>query len=445
MAVIKRRLLGLAFLVVLALLVSLAIATYNKAFTPAVFVHLKADHVGNQLQVTSDVKIRGLIVGEVRKIESTGENADVTLALDPDYIKLIPSDVQARLLPKTLFGERYVSLVIPEHASTTPIGEDGEIRQDRTQTAIELEQVLNDIMPMLRTLQPDKLNATLTAMATALQGRGEMLGETLVDLGEYLGALNAKMPAIQADITGLANTADTYNSAADDLLAVLSNLSVTSQTVVDQKDALARTFSTVTTASGTLQAFLSDNEQRLIGLAANSQPLLDLLATYSPIYPCFTEGLVAIGKRLDAAFGPPDRPALHLTIEIITDRGQYVPGDEPEYLANMPEYAGQHLVECWGLPNPPFGQENPFPDPAVPDGSDKPPPVFPDGDPSTYGSPLPLGMLDGSGTSLAGSPAELQFVKGILAVHQGKQPGQVLDLTAMIAAPLMRGTDVVLS
>ena len=35
-------------------------------------VNLLTDRIGSQLQTSSDVKIRGLIVGEVRSIETTG-------------------------------------------------------------------------------------------------------------------------------------------------------------------------------------------------------------------------------------------------------------------------------------------------------------------------------------------------------------------------------------
>ncbi len=64
------------------------------------------------------------------------------------------------------------------------------ITQDRTATAIELERVLDDLLPLLRTIQPAKLNATLNALATALEGRGERLGENLELVDGYFTELN---------------------------------------------------------------------------------------------------------------------------------------------------------------------------------------------------------------------------------------------------------------
>src|SRR5262249_38111159 len=111
--VLLRRALGLAFVVVLASALTLSVLVYHKAFTPVVWVTLRADHTGMQLSDGAEVKLRGVAVGEVRQISADGDRATLRLALDPVAAGQIPSNVAARLLPKTLFGERYVAFVIP--------------------------------------------------------------------------------------------------------------------------------------------------------------------------------------------------------------------------------------------------------------------------------------------------------------------------------------------
>ena len=129
---------GVVFLVVLALLVGLTIAIYDKKFTKVVHVTLKTDRIGNQLAPPADVKLRGMIVGEVRNVSSNGRVASIALALQPRTIGLIPRNVTARLLPKTLFGEKYVELQIPAHPSAARLAEGDVISQDRSSTAIEI-------------------------------------------------------------------------------------------------------------------------------------------------------------------------------------------------------------------------------------------------------------------------------------------------------------------
>src|SRR6476620_2184451 len=89
---------GVGFIVIVGLLVGLSVAAFQKRFTPVVMVNLMTDRVGSQLQTSSDVKIRGLIVGEVRDITTTGQGARIQLALQPDQIDQIPANVGARLL-----------------------------------------------------------------------------------------------------------------------------------------------------------------------------------------------------------------------------------------------------------------------------------------------------------------------------------------------------------
>src|SRR5207245_2558422 len=141
-------------------------------------VTLQADRIGNQLSPQADVKLRGIVVGTVRSVKSTGDGATINLALDPGTIRLIPQNVLARLIPKTLFGEKYVELVLP----TAPSGHlraGDVIPQDRSATALETERVLDDLLPLLQSLRPAQVSLTLNALSTALRGRGDKLGANL--------------------------------------------------------------------------------------------------------------------------------------------------------------------------------------------------------------------------------------------------------------------------
>ena len=68
---LKRVLLGLAFFLVLILFLGWSITSYNKTFEPVVNVSLETDSVGNALPMNADVKVRGMIVGEVRSASTT--------------------------------------------------------------------------------------------------------------------------------------------------------------------------------------------------------------------------------------------------------------------------------------------------------------------------------------------------------------------------------------
>ncbi len=268
------------------------------------------DHIGNQLQNQSDVKIRGLIVGEVRSISSVGHGARVELALQPAAARSIPSNVSARLLPKTLFGERYVELVPPAGTDSARRSSRGDvIPQDRSSSAIELEQVFDDLLPLLQAVQPAKLSATLNAVATALDGRGEQLGKNLVALDAYLKGLNPHLPTLTSDIRRLSSVATTYAAAAPDLLTTVRNLSTTADTIVAKQDSLGPFLRGVTGLATTATSVLQEDGDRIIRVGQLSRPTLATLARYSPEFPCLTQGLTAIEPRLTDAFA--QRRAAH--------------------------------------------------------------------------------------------------------------------------------------
>ena len=75
---------------------------------------------------------------------ASADGADIELALDPGMVDSIPTNVSARLLPKTLFGERFVSLELPEDPSPARLADGDVIGQDRTSNAIELQRVIDD-------------------------------------------------------------------------------------------------------------------------------------------------------------------------------------------------------------------------------------------------------------------------------------------------------------
>ncbi|GAA5160267.1 MULTISPECIES: MCE family protein [Amycolatopsis] len=437
-AILRRRLwhqlLGLVFLVVCALFFVTTVAIYKKAFTPVDMVRLETDHVGNQLVAGSDVKIRGVVVGEVRSVNALGDHAAIDLALDPGKIGQIPSNVSARLLPKTLFGERYVALQLPERPSHEPLAAGDVIPQDRSSSAIELEKVLDDVMPLLQSVQPQKLSATLSAVSTALQGRGEELGRTLTQLSDYLSGLNPSLPDLKADITSFANVTDVYDRAAPDFLQALSDLTTTSKTIVDEQQQLTRVYESVTNVSADLGTFLRVNENNIIRLTTTAQSTLDVLAKYAPEYPCMLQQFAESVPRAYEAFGHGTDEMNHVTIRFIADRTKYLPGEDE------PRYEDKRGPRCYPQVLPPGRWPQYPPGGPIKDGSSHPP--VPPGE----NTPLPSnGIIDGgSGTtgSPAGSPAEQDLIGVLAAPAMDTTPDQVPGWASLLVGPLYRGAEV---
>ena len=438
---IRRRLLGIGFLVVVAALVSLSIALYNKAFTPVVKVSLTTDKLGNQLQVHGDVKVRGLIVGEIRRITPTAQGSELELAIDPEKVDVIPRNVSARFIPKTLFGDRYVALQIPDDPDASHLADGDRIEQDKSAPAVELSQALDHLLPVLQAVQPEKLSTTLSAISTALDGRGEQLGQTLVELGQLVEEINPHVPQLTHDLKALVEVSDTYSEAIPDFVAALDDLTVTSRTVYEQRANLSALFADLTTSSRDLESFLRANSDNLIRLSASSRPVLELLAKYSPSYPCFLKQMASLVDAAKPVFGAgTNAPGLHATIEVVVNKGKYEPGkDDPEFN----EHRGPRCYD-------PKQMGNPFPDqpPDGPlqDGTSHGPQnrtqedgVLPPANGEEYiTDPNALTTAD----SIANTPAEQEFLAQLIAPGMGLEASQVPSWSTYLLGPMFRGAEV---
>jgi phospholipid/cholesterol/gamma-HCH transport system substrate-binding protein len=438
-AIVTRRLLGLGFIVVILALVALSVAFYDKAFTKVVTVTLRTDHTGNQLLTESDVKERGIIVGSVRKVkvDSHGECEDptgtcslITLALNPSRAKLIPSNVSAQILPKTLFGEQYVSLQVPENASR-PIKAGDTISQDRSAVALESQKVIGDILPLLQAVKPAELNATLTAMATALRGRGEELGKTLVGLDAYLKRLNADASPGRSyvdqavlDLKKLGQVSVKFNQAAPDLLSTLDNLQTGAKTLIDKQAALDTLLTTGATTSNILESFLSTNRQRLITIVDTSDQVYNLLNEYTPEYGCMLSGLVGLNKLANDGI---INGQIQLSAQLYVAPphfGKYVPGEEPKLITGQ----GPH---CFGMPHPPMPFKVPGSFRCVNDGAAL--------TPDACAQSVKTSAFD---QQAIGSPAEHALVNSVIAANYGAAPDKVPPIATVLAAPALRGMEV---
>jgi len=449
-SVLRRRVLGVIFFLVVALFLYITIAFYNKTFTKVVEVDLRTDSIGNALPLNADVKARGVIVGEVRGTSAEGGNVTAHLAIQPDKADLIPVNATAQLLPKTLFGERYVSLIIPEDPGP-PISNGDVLHQDTSERTVELGEVLDGLLPLLEAIPPQDLANTLGALAQGLSGRGETLGRTVDNLEQIFREVNVELPTLQEDLRGLADFSQTYADAAPDLVDALNNLRTTGDTVVEKQNQIRTLLASGTTASSLTADFVEQNSRSIISLSADSKEALQLLARYSPSYPCMLRGFAdALPAATDLLAADDPFPGVRTNIQFTNPKGRYLPNqDEPRMLDDR----GPACYDDVREPGRPFPQ---YPGGSINDGSYQVPsrnpgPANMSYFPAPEGSGVPdsvseiIGLTgDDAATpvSYAGSRMEQETLDVIYGQATGVDPEEVPSWTTRLGAPAMRGAEV---
>jgi virulence factor Mce-like protein len=312
------KVLGAAFLALMLFFLWITWAFFTKAFVNYDAVTLKTDTTGVNLPQNADIKLRGMIVGEVRKVEPDGDGVKLLLAMNPKLIKDVPKDVTAQLIPKTLFGEKYVALIPPAHDNGESLRAGDTIT--KADVPIEVETLLNDLYPLLDAVDPANLSYTLSAVSTALEGRGKQLGETLVQANSYLQKANPDIPQLIDDLTKLGTVSDGYANAMPDLGRLLRNTVVTGNTIVAKKSQLTAFFDEATALSNTLTTFTKDNGDNIKELNKISRPILETVGEYSTTFPCFLAAMHTLIPRLDSAYRD---GRLHINIEVIAQPDAY--------------------------------------------------------------------------------------------------------------------------
>lgn len=306
------KILGIGFLVMVLFFIWLTFAFFNKTFVSTDDVTLKTSKAGSQLPQAADVKLRGMIVGEVTDQKVTDDGVELTLGLDPDLIDEIPAGVTAQILPKTLFGEKYIALIPPAVTSTESLKAGDVIT--KADVPIELEEVLNNLYGLLEAVEPAELSTTLTAVSTALEGRGEQLGDTLVQLNSYLTEINPEIPQAVDDLIALGDVSDVYAAALPDLARVLENTVVTGGTIVEKDAQLTSFLASTTTLANTLTTFFATSGQDLVDLNANGRRGLYQAGRYSVTFPCFFNALDSAVPRFDSVLRD---NSVHIDLKIL--------------------------------------------------------------------------------------------------------------------------------
>jgi virulence factor Mce-like protein len=460
------RIMGIGLIVVCVFFGWLTWAFFSKAFVSYDDVKLVSAKSGLSLPERADVKLRGMIVGVVRETKIENGKVVLTLGMDPNLIGRVPRDVRAEIIPKTLFGEKYVSL-IPTGSGTGEHLRAGDTISDAI-VPVEFEKFFNDIYPLLTAVPPEKVSYTLTALANSLEGRGDKLGQTFEESNDYLKKFNPENRQAIADIVELGKVSQTYAGEMDNFGELLRNSAKISQTVTDKEDELSDFFDEANDLANVLHAFLKAAGDDIIATAHHSVQPLEVGAEYAEMFPCWFKGENAlINPVVNGVF---KNNTLHINLPIAnpqpTRYGQ--PSDpQPEH----PIIPKESTLEALDFAQPQIHGYKPNPaDPANP---------FPaglgtvcdelyaaaNGDPRTPDEPFPYqasfwksfgvrnshnGKLGADAdynrapASSAGidSPAQRDVLNRMTAALTGVKSTDVPDVASLLISPVVRGAGV---
>jgi phospholipid/cholesterol/gamma-HCH transport system substrate-binding protein len=210
-----------------------------------------------------DVRVAGLTVGSVKKVEiHDRNNALVTFKVKSDVPVTTASHADIRFL--NLVGDRYMALTqgepgakrLPSHAV---------IPMSQTTPALDLTALFNGFQPLFTALDPKEINDLSLNLVKVLQGEGgtiqgllartASLTNTLADRDELIGS-------VVDNLSGMLQTVDSHHQELDNLVVQLKDWL---GSVARDRNVIGRSIENVSTLADELASLLVQSRPAIKG------------------------------------------------------------------------------------------------------------------------------------------------------------------------------------
>ncbi len=345
-----RPLIGLVTVAAIAGIIAFTAGSFRGDFTASAPVTVLSPRAGLVMNPDAKVKLREVQVGRVSSIEELPDGqAALHLAIDPSKLRLIPANVLVDIASTTVFGAKFVQLIPPADPSPQKLRA-GQVLDAKTVT-VEINTVFQELTSVLSKIEPEKLNETLGALASALNGRGHRIGQMLSDLDSFLAKLDPSLAGLGHDIATSRKAFSAYADGARDLVEVADNATRIGQTVVDQQANLDALLISAIGLADIGNDVVGGNRHALTDVVQLLAPTTDLTNEYHEALNCAIAGMLPMAKN-----PPPPDPGVVVSVSFTLGLERYrYPGHLPRVAAKGgPHCRDQHLPAVPYETAPPF-------------------------------------------------------------------------------------------
>lgn len=177
---------------------------------------------GEGLPPGSEVVFRGVQVGRVSRAALQGDQAKVTMLIDPNFE--VPRDTTATIEPVNLFGADEVSLTTPGHNAETGPYLDHGASFAHTANSDELGDLFAAATPLLQKINTNSLSSVLGELGQASRGEGPSIARSITAGTRLAGELNATRNAQEVALDSLARFSQAVAPLAGNLNSVANEV-----------------------------------------------------------------------------------------------------------------------------------------------------------------------------------------------------------------------------
>lgn len=214
----------------------------------------------------SDVRVLGVKIGEVKKVDPQGRRVRVDFEYSPE--NKVPADAKAAIINSSVVSDRYVQL-LPAYKGGPAMRTGASIPENRTAVPVELDRIYESLKTTGDALGPKGANQNgalsrlLNVSANNLDGQGKKMHQTIEDLSRAVTTLSdgrkdlfGTVRNLQVFTTALATDDQSVRQFNDSLAGVASQLS-------GERQDLGATLKQLSIAMNDVAGFVKGNKKML--------------------------------------------------------------------------------------------------------------------------------------------------------------------------------------
>ncbi|MGZ4562676.1 MAG: virulence factor Mce family protein [Mycobacterium sp.] len=255
---------GLAAMLVLSLLAGAAAVWHSSAANRRTTVVAYFTN-SNGIFVGDEVRILGVAVGHINKIEPQPERVKITFSYEAKY--QVPADAKAVILSPSLVTSRAIQLT-PAYTGGPQLQSGAVIPLARTAVPVEWDDLRQDLEKLTQMLQPthgglSPLGSLVTTAANNLRGQGVTIRDAIVKLSQAVSALGDHSNDLFSTVRNLSILVSALQTSGDLMRQLNQNLASVTGLLTNDPNEVANAVTALADVVGDVRSFVADNRGSL--------------------------------------------------------------------------------------------------------------------------------------------------------------------------------------
>lgn len=245
---------------------------------------------GQLLDENSEVKIRGIAVGEVDSVRLDERGRAVVRFHVDDGIRL-PRTTEAHAEPLSVFGPKDLVLQLGAGEGSGPYLAYGEA-VPKTHDPQELADVAWPAYRLTRAIDPENLATVLHTFSTGLEGQGPALRRTVSNTGKLTDLAYARRPELSGLISDVNLLSGEFQNRGDTLTGLARDFNAVSRTAAADPDRLGKLLDETGTLAGRIGDTLEKHGDATGRMVDGAAATVDVVYEQRHNIPLLMDGLI---------------------------------------------------------------------------------------------------------------------------------------------------------